>query len=167
MLSKKSPRKQRCKDHGVGPARSKAHQSACPMRRAPHPARNASRAIPIVFVAIADPVAQDFVESLAHPGGMITGFGVEEPDMGAKWVELLREIASGVRSIAVIFNPGSSPFSPMGKRDSPSWLKRRRLSHHRQRQNPGAGGRETRQCSRLLHGEHDHADSPASRKNRL
>src|SRR5215211_351461 len=76
-------------------------------------ARNASRAIPIVFVAIADPVAQGFVESLAHPGGMIMGFGVEEPAMGAKWVELLREIASGVRSIAVIFNPDSSPFSPM------------------------------------------------------
>src|SRR5262249_25837323 len=49
-------------------------------------ASRATNTIPIVFVAIADPVAQAFVKSLAQPGGMITGFGVEEPSMGAKWV---------------------------------------------------------------------------------
>jgi putative ABC transport system substrate-binding protein len=72
-------------------------------------ARNATRTIPIVFVAVADPVAQGFVASLAHPGGMITGFGLEEPAMGAKWVELLREIAPGIRSITAIFDPETSP----------------------------------------------------------
>jgi putative tryptophan/tyrosine transport system substrate-binding protein len=72
-------------------------------------ARNATRAVPIVFVAVADPVAQGFVPNLAHPGGMITGFGLEEPAMGAKWVELLREIARGVRSITAIFDPDTSP----------------------------------------------------------
>src|SRR5215211_1263368 len=76
-------------------------------------ARNATRMIPIVFVAIADPVAQGFVESLARPGGMITGFGVEEPAMGAKWLELLKEIAPGVRSITAIFNPESAPYARM------------------------------------------------------
>jgi putative ABC transport system substrate-binding protein len=72
-------------------------------------ARNAAPAIPIVFVAVADPVVQGFVQSLAHPGGMITGFGLEEPAMGAKWVELLKEIAPGVRAITAIFDPDTSP----------------------------------------------------------
>jgi len=72
-------------------------------------ARNATRTIPIVFVAVADPVAQGFVASLAQPGGMITGFGLEEPAMGAKWVELLMEIAPGIRSITAIFDPDTSP----------------------------------------------------------
>jgi len=47
-------------------------------------ARQATQTIPIAFVAIADPVAQGFIQSLAHPGGNITGFGTEEPSMGAK-----------------------------------------------------------------------------------
>jgi putative tryptophan/tyrosine transport system substrate-binding protein len=72
-------------------------------------ARNATRTIPIVFVAVADPVAQGFVASLAQPGGMVTGFGLEEPTIGAKWVELLMEIAPGVRSITAIFDPDTSP----------------------------------------------------------
>src|SRR5262249_17541088 len=46
-------------------------------------ARQVTRAIPIVFVAIADPVAQGFVQSLARPGGNVTGFGAEEPSIGA------------------------------------------------------------------------------------
>jgi putative ABC transport system substrate-binding protein len=76
-------------------------------------ARRATDTIPIVFVAVADPVAQGFVRSLAQPGGMITGFGVEEPSMGAKWVELLKEIAPRVESITVIFNPDAAPFARM------------------------------------------------------
>src|SRR4051794_29648225 len=52
--------------------------------------RQATRTIPIVFVGVADPVAQGFVQSLARPGENITGFGLEEPGMGAKWVEVLR-----------------------------------------------------------------------------
>ena len=55
--------------------------------------RQVAGTIPIVMAAIADPVAQGFVQSLERPGGNITGFGVEEPAMGAKWVELLKEIA--------------------------------------------------------------------------
>jgi len=72
-------------------------------------ARDATQTIPIVFVAVADPVAQGFVASLAQPGGMVTGFGLEEPAIGAKWVELLMEIAPGVRSITAIFDPDTSP----------------------------------------------------------
>jgi putative ABC transport system substrate-binding protein len=76
-------------------------------------ARQATGSIPIVFVAIADPVAQNFVQSLAHPGGLITGFGVEEPSMGAKWLELLREAAPLVGQASVLFNPNSAPFARM------------------------------------------------------
>jgi putative tryptophan/tyrosine transport system substrate-binding protein len=75
-------------------------------------ARQATSTIPIVFVAIADPVAQGFVQSLARPGGNITGFGAEEPSMGAKWVQLLK-IAPRLKSITVIFNPDSAPFARM------------------------------------------------------
>jgi putative tryptophan/tyrosine transport system substrate-binding protein len=76
-------------------------------------AQQATTSIPMVFVAIADPVAQGFVQSLARPGGSITGFGAEEPSMGGKWVEMLREIAPAVRRITVIFNPSSAPFGSM------------------------------------------------------
>jgi putative ABC transport system substrate-binding protein len=76
-------------------------------------ARQATQTIPIVFVAVADPVAQGFVQSLAHPGGNITGFGAEEPSMGAKWVQLLSEIAPHLESITVMFNPDSAPFARM------------------------------------------------------
>ena len=61
--------------------------------------------IPVVFVAVTDPVVQGFVQSLAHPGGSMTGFGVEEPSMGSKWMELLKEIAPDIRSVTAVFNP--------------------------------------------------------------
>ena len=76
-------------------------------------ARQATSTIPIVFVAVADPVAQGFVQSLARPGGNITGFGAEEPSMGAKWVQLLSEMVPRLKSMTVIFNPDSAPFARM------------------------------------------------------
>jgi putative tryptophan/tyrosine transport system substrate-binding protein len=75
--------------------------------------RQATRTIPIVFVGVADPVGQGFVPSLARPGGNITGFGLEEPSMGAKWVELLKEIAPRVARAAILFNPETAPFARM------------------------------------------------------
>jgi ABC-type uncharacterized transport system substrate-binding protein len=76
-------------------------------------AKEAAGTTPIIMAAIADPVAQGFVQSLARPGGNITGFSVEEPTMGAKWVELLKEAAPQVKHVTAIFNPGSSPFAKM------------------------------------------------------
>jgi putative ABC transport system substrate-binding protein len=76
-------------------------------------AKQAAGTTPIIMAAIADPVAQGFVQSLARPGGNITGFSVEEPTMGAKWVELLKEAAPQVKHVTAIFNPGSSPFAKM------------------------------------------------------
>jgi putative tryptophan/tyrosine transport system substrate-binding protein len=62
----------------------------------------ASRTVPIVFVAVIDPVGAGFVESLARPGGNVTGFGVFEYGMSGKWLELLKEIAPRVARVAVI-----------------------------------------------------------------
>jgi putative ABC transport system substrate-binding protein len=77
------------------------------------PMQRATRSIPIVFVGIADPVGQGFVPSLARPDANMTGFGLEEPSMGAKWVELLKEISPRVARAAVLFNPEIATFGRM------------------------------------------------------
>src|SRR5262249_27111081 len=58
--------------------------------------RQAASSIPIVFVAVNDPVEQGFVSSLAHPGGNITGFALVDFQMVGKWLEILKEAAPGV-----------------------------------------------------------------------
>ena len=62
----------------------------------------ATRAIPIVFTIVADPVGAGYVDSLARPGGNATGFTVFEYAMGGKWLELLKEIAPHVTRAAVV-----------------------------------------------------------------
>ena len=69
----------------------------------------ASGAIPIVFVNVSDPVGNGLVASLAKPGGTITGFISNEPTLGSKWPELLREIAPDTKRIGFLFNPDTSP----------------------------------------------------------
>ena len=64
-----------------------------------------SRTIPIVFAGLGDPVALGLVPRLDRPGGNITGFASTEPPMGGKWLELLSEIAPGLKRVAIIFNP--------------------------------------------------------------
>jgi ABC-type uncharacterized transport system substrate-binding protein len=61
-----------------------------------------SRSIPIVFVTVTDPVGAGFVDSLAKPGGNITGFMLSEYSMNAKLLELLKQIEPGVRRAAVL-----------------------------------------------------------------
>ena len=67
-----------------------------------------TRAIPIVFVIASDPVGDGFIESLARPGGNITGFINTEAAMGGKLLELLTEAAPQVRRAALIFNPDTA-----------------------------------------------------------
>jgi putative tryptophan/tyrosine transport system substrate-binding protein len=67
--------------------------------------QQASRTVPIVFTTIYEPVAQGFVQSLAHPGGNTTGFTMPEATVGAKWLELLKEIAPHVTRVAFMFDP--------------------------------------------------------------
>jgi putative ABC transport system substrate-binding protein len=64
-----------------------------------------SNRVPIVFVFVADPVGGGFVESLAHPGGNITGFTNFEPAMGGKWLEVLREAVPTITKVLVIMHP--------------------------------------------------------------
>jgi putative tryptophan/tyrosine transport system substrate-binding protein len=66
------------------------------------PLLQASRTVPIVFVQTPDPVGAGFVASLARPGGNATGFTIFEFGMGGKWLELLKQIAPGVKRVAVL-----------------------------------------------------------------
>ena len=69
------------------------------------PMLQASRTVPVVFPLVGDPVAAGFVESLARPGGNVTGFMSVEYSMGGKWLELLKQIAPGTARVAVIRDP--------------------------------------------------------------
>ena len=66
--------------------------------------------IPIVFVVVSDPIGSGFVTGLPRPGGNMTGFSNQDPSMGGKWVELLREIAPNLVRVAAMFNPDTAPF---------------------------------------------------------
>jgi len=70
--------------------------------------RNATRSLPIIFLQVSDPVGGDFVESLAHPGGNITGFTNFESEIGGKWLQTLKEIAPVVDHVAVVLHPETS-----------------------------------------------------------
>ena len=67
--------------------------------------RQITRNVPILFVAVSDPIGTGLVESFSRPGGNITGFTNFEATMGSKWVELLREVAPSVKRVAMLFNP--------------------------------------------------------------
>ena len=64
-----------------------------------------TRTIPIVFTTIPDPVAAGFIDSLARPGSNATGFIAFEYGLGAKWLELLKEISPNIKRVAVLRNP--------------------------------------------------------------
>ena len=66
------------------------------------PLLRVTRAVPIVFAAVADPVGAGYVSSLARPGGNATGFVLYEFGLSGKWLELLKEFAPGVTRVAVI-----------------------------------------------------------------
>ncbi len=68
-------------------------------------AKNATRAIPIVMASPADPVTAGLVESLARPGGNITGLSQMAPEMAGKRLELLKEIVPTLSRVAVLWNP--------------------------------------------------------------
>ena len=70
-----------------------------------------TRTIPIVFAGVADPVASGIVARLNQPGGNITGFVAYEVSLGGKWLELLTEIAPGLKRAAIMFNPDTAPVS--------------------------------------------------------
>jgi putative ABC transport system substrate-binding protein len=70
-----------------------------------------TRTIPIVFANVSDPVVSGIVARLDRPSGNVTGFAGLEATLGGKWLELLSEIAPGLKRAAIMFNPGTVPVS--------------------------------------------------------
>jgi ABC-type uncharacterized transport system substrate-binding protein len=79
------------------------------------PLLQATHTVPIVFPVAADPVGGGLVDSLARPGGNVTGFMVSDYNISGKWLELLQQIAPGVTRAAVLRDPtqgsGNSEFA--------------------------------------------------------
>ncbi len=73
--------------------------------------QQASGTVPVIFIAGSDPILDGLVPNLAHPGGNLTGFYVFEPSLGAKLLELLKEIAPHIARVAILFNPDANPAS--------------------------------------------------------
>jgi putative ABC transport system substrate-binding protein len=69
--------------------------------------------IPIVFVNVSDPVASGIVTRLDRPSGNVTGFASNEASLGGKWLELLSEIAPGLKRVAIMFNPDMATAAQM------------------------------------------------------
>jgi putative tryptophan/tyrosine transport system substrate-binding protein len=67
-----------------------------------------TKTIPIVFAGVTDPFSAGFAVNFAHPGGNITGFTVNDPALGGKWVQLLKEIAPRTVRVALLFNPATA-----------------------------------------------------------
>src|SRR6516165_6698796 len=74
--------------------------------------KESTSTIPIVFALVNDPVGQGFVASLPRPGGNITGFSLIDFPLIGKCLEMIKEIAPGVRHVALMFNPDATPFYP-------------------------------------------------------
>lgn len=70
--------------------------------------RRQTATMPVVFVFMIDPVGLGLVQSLAHPGGKTTGFGSFDAMLVAKWLELLKQIAPGIKRVGLIFNPDTT-----------------------------------------------------------
>jgi putative ABC transport system substrate-binding protein len=71
-------------------------------------AQQSTRTVSIIFIGSGDPVGDGLVQSLAHPGGNLTGFAVMEPSLGAKLLAMLKQIAPRVARVAILINPDST-----------------------------------------------------------
>jgi putative tryptophan/tyrosine transport system substrate-binding protein len=75
--------------------------------------RKRTATTPIVFAVVTDPVGQGFVQTLAHPGGNITGFTDYDGPMAGKWLEMLTQITPKVSRVSVVYNPATAPFASL------------------------------------------------------
>jgi putative tryptophan/tyrosine transport system substrate-binding protein len=71
--------------------------------------KDTTRTTPTVFVQVSDPVTAGVVQSLARPGGNLTGFTTFEPSIASKWLELVKRVAPNVTRVAYLFNPNTAP----------------------------------------------------------
>jgi putative ABC transport system substrate-binding protein len=72
-------------------------------------AKQATKTLPIVFIAVGDPVTSGLVSSLARPGGNVTGLSILDPDLVGKCLEQLKQAVPGVSRVAVLWHPGAFP----------------------------------------------------------
>jgi putative ABC transport system substrate-binding protein len=79
-------------------------------------ARTATKSIPIVFIAVGDPVGTGLVRTLAHPGENITGISAQLRELGGKQLQLLKEFVPSLSRVAVLWNPANAG-SAIGLRD--------------------------------------------------
>jgi ABC-type uncharacterized transport system substrate-binding protein len=79
--------------------------------------KKATTSVPIVFVGVNDPVGLELVSSLARPGGNITGLATTSAALAGKRLELLKEVVSKLRRVAVLWDP-SNPTNPVQLRDA-------------------------------------------------
>lgn len=75
--------------------------------------RQRTATTPIVFAVVTDPVSQGFVQTLAHPGGNITGFTDYDGPLAGKWLEMLTQVTPKVSRVFVVYNPATAPFAPL------------------------------------------------------
>ena len=73
--------------------------------------QKATRTIPIVFVAVTDPIGSGFVASMSRPGGNITGFTIVQATIPGKYLSMLRQLSPGLTHAAIMYNPVSVPFA--------------------------------------------------------
>jgi putative tryptophan/tyrosine transport system substrate-binding protein len=72
--------------------------------------RRETDSVPIVFIQVSDPIGTGFITNMSHPGGNITGFTNFEATMVGKWVEMLKEMSTGISRITFLFNPQTAPY---------------------------------------------------------
>lgn len=71
--------------------------------------------IPVVFVVVSDPVGAGFVSNLARPGANVTGFSTFEPVIAGKWLQLLKQLAPGLKHINMLLDPKFTAFNSLWK----------------------------------------------------
>src|SRR3954451_18394780 len=71
-------------------------------------AQRATHTVPVIFIGSGDPVGDGLIQSIAHPGGNMTGFAVMEPSLGAKLLGMLKQIAPHVTHVATLVNPDNT-----------------------------------------------------------
>ena len=90
--------------------------------------------MPVVFVAVGDPVGPGFVADLAHPGGNITGFASYDGPMGGKWLDVLKETVPSLTRIMTILDPDTPVHQAFGAQSKmPRHASKSRLSRSRAR----------------------------------
>ena len=73
--------------------------------------RRQTKAIPVVFALVSDPIGMGYVDSLAHPGGNVTGLMSYDPPIYTKQLQMLTQIDPPVKNVAVLYNPQTAPYA--------------------------------------------------------